>query len=238
MQLARWTYVVVIGIFCACASSDAVPPDARGTSLGDGDASSDAGELPDAGPPFEPRQPCTTDDDCEDSNESCVRFGDNGPTACRIGTREPMACMPNVSQDCCEDADCTDARCIGVISSPVECSPSAGFDFNNRCVDDACTSDADCSNTETCAPVGFGDVRACIPAACRTDVDCTAEPGGACVALHNGCCIMAIGGGPARPVELACSYPSDGCQLDTDCAEGQWCSTTASPGRARCNTEC
>jgi hypothetical protein len=225
-------------LFCACSSSPGATPDPSGTPGEDGGTANDAGETPDAGPPFEPRQPCTTDDDCELAEESCVRFGEDGPTACHIGPLEPMACMPNVPQDCCDDADCGDARCIGEVTSPVECSPSAGFDFRNRCLSDGCTSDADCQSTDVCAPEGFGNTRECIFALCRTDADCTAEPGGACVVLNGGCCISAIGGGASRPTQLACTYPSDGCQLDTDCDEGRWCSTTSTPGRARCSTEC
>jgi hypothetical protein len=75
-----------------------------------------------------------------------------------------------------------------------------------------------------------------MPAACARDEDCNAEPGGACALLALGCCRTQIGGAPNRESEIACVYPSDGCQQDEDCATGQYC--VVLDGRAQCSASC
>jgi hypothetical protein len=110
----------------------------------------------------------------------------------------------------------------------------AGGNIFNRCFVDACDSDDDCAAGSACAPEGFDNARTCVPAACRTDADCDDEPGGVCLIVAGGCC--SFGAGPLRPTELACAYPSDGCQSDMDCAEETSCNV--SDGRARCEAGC
>jgi hypothetical protein len=144
----------------------------------------------------------------------------------------------NPRNQCCATSDCaakSGGLCFTITSQPVQCSSTAGVDVYNTCVTDGCASDTDCTTGQLCTPAGFGLGRTCIAADCRSDADCTAEAGGACVLLELGCCTPQIGGNTFRKTQLACTYPSNGCQKDADCPGG-FC--TISDGRARCSTTC
>ena len=112
---------------------------------------------------------------------------------------------------------------------------------------DNCAADGDCPSGSVCMPAGYELRRACMPASCATDDDCAAESGGACVLVRlgcvsgtcsdvvSGCCSVRVGGSARRKAEIACAYPSDGCQTDGDCPGG-FCIVTS--GRARCASGC
>ncbi|HEX3850568.1 MAG TPA: hypothetical protein VHW01_06350 [Polyangiaceae bacterium] len=110
-----------------------------------------------------------------------------------------------------------------------------GVSMYAECVSDECTSDGDCKSGELCTPPGLRTVRQCMPASCRRDSDCTAEAGGACVVFGGACCFNTMGPGTFRPEQLACAYPSDGCQSDADCTGA---SCVVSDGRAHCASKC
>jgi hypothetical protein len=178
---------------------------------------------------------CRSAGDCA-SGATCVRFGESGPGACVTPTAAVTACTgSNPRNQCCATSDCAAGSCLSVATQPVQCSSTAGVDVYNACVADGCAADSDCATGQLCTPVGFGLARACIAASCRSDADCTAEAGGACVVLELGCCTPQIGGNTFRSTQLACAYPSDGCQKDTDCPGG-FC--TINGGRASCSTAC
>lgn len=77
---------------------------------------------------------------------------------------------------------------------------------------------------------------------CCSSADCaegrcfrTAEPGGACAHLALSCCRQAA---PVvrREPEIACVYPSDGCQSDLDCSDAERCVVVN--GRTACSATC
>jgi len=199
-----------------------------------GDGSPD-GAGGDAGAGFVANRGCQSGGDCA-SGAACVRFGDNGPGTCVTPTAAVTSCPgSNPRNQCCATSDCAAGSCFSVTSQPVQCSSTAGVDVYNACVADGCAADADCATGQLCTPPGFGLARSCIAAGCRSDADCTAQAGGACVLLELGCCTPRIGGNTFRSTQLACAYPSDGCQKDADCPGG-FC--TISGGRASCSTDC
>jgi hypothetical protein len=166
---------------------------------------------------------------------TCLRFGD-GPGVCRTPTEPATECSFGGSRnECCESSDCGEGQCFAVTTPALLCSATAGADTWNQCRVDECSLDDDCPDG-LCTPLGFGSGRSCMPAACVRDEDCGAEPGGACALLALGCCRTQIGGAPHRETEIACVYPSDGCQRDEDCATGQYC--VVLDGRAQCSASC
>jgi hypothetical protein len=179
---------------------------------------------------------CQSAGDCTSGGATCARFGASGPGACVTPTAQVTSCPgSNPRNQCCATSDCAAGSCFTVTSQPVQCSSTAGVDVYNACVADGCAADTDCTTGQLCTPPGFGLARACIAASCRSDADCTAETGGACLLLELNCCTPRIGGNTFRSTQLACAYPSDGCQKDADCPGG-FC--TISGGRARCTTDC
>jgi len=190
--------------------------------------------------PFVARPRCSTDAECTVGvATACRRFGKDGPGRCLGPVQSLTECVGGAGsnlpkQDCCSSADCGAGRCVQLVTSPIACSLTAGFDIRNRCVVDECASDAECAAGEVCAPEGFLAARACMPALCASDADCTAEPGGVCAVLALGCCRSVAYA--SRGTQLACVYPSDGCELDTDCADTESCVITA--GRAHCSASC
>ena len=119
-----------------------------------------------------------------------------------------------------------------------ECGKDGGGSSHNVCVQDECASDDDCAGG-ACTPDGFDIARHCIAAGCHSDADCTDEPGGVCLILEGGCCRWRTEDTirrRKRPKQLACAYPSDGCQTDADCVYGSL-NCVAEAGRAHCG-EC
>lgn len=177
---------------------------------------------------------CRSDVDCP-SGGVCTKYTPNGPAGCAYKAKPATSCTSpdNPREECCSSVDCPAGSCFSqVVGVGIACG-LGGFDTINQCLSDRCQTDADCPETEICAPLGMsGPVRHCIAAACRSDADCTAAPGGACVAFAESCCTTYH----AQAQQLACVYPSDGCQKNEDCAAGQVCVVTA--GGARCALSC
>jgi hypothetical protein len=233
--------VVVLGLAVGCSQSgaDASPDGAGGDSGRDAATPSPDGAGGDSGTDaatrFAVHGGCESDGDCP-AGATCARFGASGPGACVTPSAQVTSCTgSNPRNQCCATADCAAGSCFSVTSQPVQCSSTAGVDGYNACVADACAGDADCAAQQLCTPLGYGLARTCIDAGCRSDADCSAESGGACVLLELGCCEPRIGGNTLRKTQLACAYPSNGCQTDADCPGGS-CTVTA--GRASCSTDC
>lgn len=206
-----------------------------GGSAGSGDGGTTGGGGAANAGGFVANGGCHAGDDCP-SGSTCARFGDNGPGACTTPTAPISSCSGNNPRNqCCATSDCSAGSCFSISKQPVQCSSTAGFDTYNVCLADSCTGDTDCAAQQLCTPVGFGLARTCVVAACRSDADCTAEAGGACVLLELGCCTPRIGGNAFRDTQLACVYPSGGCQKDADCPGG-FCTITG--GRASCSSDC
>lgn len=201
------------------------------------------GGTPDGGSePFEPHELCTTDDDCPGAR--CQRFGTDGPRVCVAASFPPNAVDCREDSACCSHDDCSDdgGRCVTrTTQSTCNDGGSAGNSLVNACAWDSCQDDDSCGPNAVCAPEGLELVRRCIPAACRSDADCTDEPGGACRYVRGGCCYAPnIRGFLSFTDRLACVYPSDGCQADSDCDSTpgalMWCLPDG--GRLQCRSEC
>lgn len=179
---------------------------------------------------FVPNRGCRSDADCP-SGVACAKYTPNGPGGCEYKPMPATSCMsPGGRDECCSSDECPGGGCFSqVVGAGIACG-NGGFDTYNQCVSDSCRTDADCSSNAVCT--GPSPFRQCLPVACRSDADCTATPGGACVAISGGCC------GPYAPRawQLACVYPSDGCQKNEDCPMGQVCVVNA--GRAQCAASC
>jgi len=184
---------------------------------------------------FVARRGCQSNADCSE-HATCLQFGGGGPTACEIPPVAVTSCPgSNPRNQCCATSDCAAGSCFTIETQPVQCSSTAGVDVYNACIADGCAGDGDCATGQLCTPVGYSLARSCIAAGCRSDADCTAESGGVCVLLELGCCTPQIGGNTFRKTQLACAYPSNGCQIDADCPGG-FCTVTG--GRASCATNC
>jgi hypothetical protein len=187
---------------------------------------------------FTPDQGCLSDQGCagDQRGSTCFRFGDDGPGTCGRTTTPVTECATDApSNECCSSDECTDARCFSVMTQPVQCSATGGFDVVNECVSDTCATDDDCPSG-VCSPEGLGNGRACIPAHCEKDSDCDDQAGGVCTYFDLGCCATQVGGAPTRARELVCVYPSSGCQADSDCPDGEYC--VVRDGRAECSATC
>jgi hypothetical protein len=240
-SLDAYGLAIATALALGCSGQADETVSASGAGGGAGSAAGNWGNAGTAGggtggtPSFTPDPGCRSSSDCPDSDPSCFLFGD-GPGVCRTPSEPVSVCeqhsRPN---ECCPGSECSEGQCFTVNRAQLQCSPSAGFDQWNECVVDACDGDADCAGG-FCTPAGFAPGRACIPAACSRDADCSAEPGGACAYLDLGCCEGRVGGAPQRDASIACVYPSDGCQLDSDCASSERC--VVREGRARCAASC
>ena len=218
---------------------------AEAADVTDASDGTDSADGTDGAHHFMPDHGCQTGANCSDGG-ACSSFGDAGPGACVTPTTPPAQCPPS-SGECCSNTDCERGTCVAVTTQPVLCSATAGFDVRNRCLTDDCADDSDCPSGSICTPAGYELHRSCMVAGCRNDADCSAESGGACVLIHlgcvgdacsdvqRGCCAVQIGGSTRRKSEVACAYPSDGCQSDNDCPGG-FC--TVADGRARCTSAC
>ena len=235
-SINKLAYLVSVVALCSGCKDPETRARPRDSGLPDaGVAQRDSGQ-PDAGAhesTFEAKPTCS-DGDCNSSSH-CVEFGDAGPSTCRSKPHSPTDIPSEIANECFRDADCAEeSRCVGIVKLAVQCSSTSGGDGRNICVRDECTSDDDC-NGGVCTPDGFDEARHCIAASCHKNADCDDEPGGVCLILEGGCCGMVTGGRPMRRPQLACAYPSDGCQTAKDCAAGTYC--VAEAGRAHCG-EC
>jgi hypothetical protein len=209
-----------------------------GAGTGGGGAGGDGNAGTSGTGAFTPDQGCRSDGNCAGHRRggTCFRFEGDGPGVCGRSIEPVTECTVDTpSNDCCSSDECGGARCFAVLREPVQCSSTGGFDVANQCVRDTCQSDDDCAEG-LCSPEGLGIGRACVPAACRSDADCKAEAGGVCAYFELGCCTTELGGAPARSPEIACVYPSSGCQADTDCPNGEHC--VIRNGRAECSSSC
>lgn len=200
--------------------TDAPILDGGGVDAGSVDAGSDGGS--DAGsdaPTSNAMGDCSSDADCPEG--TCVELTPGGYRVCRVTPIEATGCDAGRADACCDSSDCATGACfLGPIrvfcGGPVR-EPA------NECGTSDCTTDADCTGGDVCAPAGtLGPVALCVSASCRVDADCNAEAGGHCVVAAEPCCGVRVG--------LVCAY-SDGCRSDADCATG-YCGIEL--GRARC----
>ncbi len=210
-----------------CDDADIAPPDQIGTCQ-----------------PL-PAPTCNFDGDCAEG-EFCS-FGDADRVAppcdpstdvnCDFVPPPEGVCKPivvdtgcNVDDDCGNGQVCAPSDCV--------CDASCQDDGNGgclpcvcpgTCVDVACFSDADCKSDEFCAQSGadIAPPPECDPAsgeACRP-----APPSGVCRDLESDPCAAVCGEGVACAVSadgsVACAEPAQTCTADSECADGQLCST-------------
>jgi hypothetical protein len=166
------------------------------------------------------RGDCDTSSDCPGG--TCVELVVGGYRVCRHPPMPATHCdMPGEDQ-CCTNAMCPPGQqcflgpihpvCVGVVMLAA-----------NECAADQCTHDSDCPSGICVAAGIIAPVATCLDATCRHDADCTEGAGGACVLARDPCCSL--------PLALVCTYPSDGCASNVDCAIGR-CEVVS--GRARC----
>lgn len=170
---------------------------------------------------------CSTAADC--NGAPCIELTPGGYTVCASMPDEATMCQGAGADECCDSTDCAAGACYEAVDLQF-CG--GAFPAFNVCVDDACTTDADCTASSTnsiCAPASaFGQPkRFCMTAYCKTDADCTAEAGGVCRLVGNDPCCSH----PA-PDGLACVYPGD-CALDADCPNDGTCHLDAN-GASQC----
>jgi hypothetical protein len=149
-----------------------------------------------------------------------VEVTPGGYRVCAEHVVEATSCTMTMADQCCSSADC-EAKVPGTkcYEEPVEPHCGGAQLISNVCAADRCASDADCPGPNgVCVPAGTlgRKIRSCMPSGCRLDRDCTAQPGGFCAPVTDGCCQAAMG--------LYCIY-ADGCRADSDCKAGQFCAT-------------
>ena len=180
------------------------------TSSGTGGSSGNSGD-------------CNTDADCPGS--ACVEITPGGFRVCRVDFPEATMCVEPTLDECCTTADCPMGTCMAQPLVPY-CGGPQPLEYN-VCAVDQCSSDAECGDSNICAPAGTlgRKVAACAFSGCKLDTDCGAEAGGICAPVTDPCC--------SNPTGLFCVYPSDGCRSSSECADGSYCSVDAD-GRALC----
>jgi hypothetical protein len=104
-----------------------------------------------------PQNPCSVDSDC-------ATIHDAAPP-------EPMVCGPGGPCVCGENGKTGD--CIPACKSASDCGSNESCAPNGHCVSKSCTSDSDCTSTQTVDFACSGSV--CQPKACTTDADCGAH---------------------------------------------------------------
>jgi hypothetical protein len=174
---------------------------------------------------------CDEDPDSCPSGQVCAPHFPYGDRRCKLLPDEATECVDHPSSECCTSDDCSEGACYPTFSYPSGPCGLGGADAVNGCFNDACSSDADCSDNEVCAAGDETQVlKTCLPAACRSDLDCAEEPNGACIWVTGGCC-----GTPG--FQLACVYPDSWCRNDSDCPAA-YPHCEVSDGTARCVAEC
>jgi hypothetical protein len=203
-----------------------------GGSGGSPSAGGSGGSAGDGGGGGVPFGECESDADCGGS--VCAEITPDGWKTCLSSVPEATMCtpQPNVPDECCTSAECSDGgNCYPSESLPY-CGGPAPAQYN-QCVADACGDDGECMETtgmpSICAPAGsFGfPARHCLTAFCRTIEDCQAKPGGYCAPVIWSCCGIPLG--------VACVYPG-GCREDQDCASdgSQHCELDDAEGAGVC----
>ncbi len=232
------TLLVLGGAPAACGGTSSGGAGAAGNDGGAGASSGTAGASGSAGGRFVADPGCLVAGDCG-AGESCIRVVPDGYGRCAVPAVEATSCVAGPPGDeCCSTAACSSGACIPTTSYPSGPCGGGGADVTNKCLSDACSTDADCAAGEVCAPAGIaGPVRTCLNVSCEHDADCSAEAGGKCVWIAGGCCGGVGSGWDFRPGTLACAYPDGGCQSDAaDCPTGEFCVIDA--GRAHCGGAC
>ena len=214
------------------AASDAATDAGSDMSVQDGgsDASTDAADdatadastdmQPDM-PMLRPRGTCASDADCNGSR--CLNVPDisGGYRVCETLFDEPSSCQqdPNIFpiDECCKHDECT-AQPGGSCGSNIMFFCGGALPVpQNICRYDECTSDADCTDTNTlgdvgtCIPPGaFGEpVSRCAYGTCQVDADCTNGTNGECTAFFAPCANRFTG--------FFCTYDESVCRVDADC---------------------
>ncbi len=231
--MRRHAYAVslaVVAALCACASAcgGKVVLDHGGVA-GSGASSTGTGGACGSVGGSAPGGDCTIDADCDGG--TCAPITSGGYLVCLDGPPESTSCMQPVNgmNQCCTSADCTQGKCYSTHSFPSCGGPASPL--YNACVDDRCTTDADCVSgagaPQACIPAGAyrEPVRTCLTAYCHTDADCTAHPCGRCAPVIGPCC--------STPAGLGCVYPG-GCRRNAECGDGSTCNLDPETGTGVC----
>jgi hypothetical protein len=129
-------------------------------------------------------------------------------------------------------ANCTDAQCTAGANG--RCNEVGVAVATCACTYDACASDADCSQGQTCAchgsPYTVGTGNMCVAGNCRVDADCGANGYCSPSPAANGCGGIPVGG-------YYCHTQGDECVDDSDChgsAGIQGCAYSTTSNRWTC----
>jgi hypothetical protein len=104
-----------------------------------------------------PQNPCSADSDC-------AVIHDAAPP-------QPMVCGPG--GPCVCNANGKTGDCIPACKTATDCGADETCDPSGHCVTKSCSSDADCTSTQTVDYACSGNL--CQPKACTTDADCGAH---------------------------------------------------------------
>lgn len=149
---------------------------------------------------------CGSDEDACCSSEECA-------------SGQHCISVPGYTGTCCTDSDCDGGGTCRIVETigVGYCFVGTPTDPHKACVNDACSSDADCPGGFCTVPLWAG-ARSCIQG-CRSDAECDRRPGGVCTLVTPGC--------PScreEPFRAACTYPGDGCTVSAECPDGTVCS--------------
>jgi hypothetical protein len=168
---------------------------------------------------------CDASADCPGS--TCIELSEGGFRVCKQVFEEALFCQDQVNgtDECCDSSTCQEGACFDSQQAEPICTgiPPIG---HNVCASDDCSQDADCAAGSICSQPGTFNsaLRHCIPVSCTRDNECKDERDGSCAPIEDGCCGLTV--------TMACTYESDGCRSDDDCAVDSICEIEG--GRARC----
>jgi hypothetical protein len=164
---------------------------------------------------------CLTDADC--NGATCEAITPGGYRVCVVPPAIATTCQDAAEDQCgCPQGAGNPTCANGQLCVAKPLAPFCGgalMQPHNLCVSAQCETDLDCMPGNLCAPAGTigRPVAVCIPYGCMTDLDCTTSPGGKCEPADTNLCCGAVVMG------LYCVYPNGGCQLQSDCAQGSYC---------------
>jgi hypothetical protein len=170
--------------------------------------------------------------DCSEGPEACATDQlclVNALDGCRHCTPRPLEAESCPDDDrgiseCCATSECAAGTCLASVRYVTGQCGGGGADLLNRCLVDACQSDADCGQDAVCAWSGDREeLHLCLPAFCRSNADCDEEPGGRCVWTGGECVRGTSSQGPRLRQQLACAYPGTGCRQGSDCGANENC---------------